>query len=419
MVEHPILGFRSWTRLQDSVLAPCLPPYISYLQRHGYARHTIGHYLSSVAHFSRWLTRKRIGLELLDDRLLRHFLRVHLPSCDCPGRRKCALNFARAALRHLFKVLRAHGRIRPRSVSFSTAIAEELTHLDTYLDEVCGLALATREKHLHHVRDFLVHQFGTGRINASRLQPSHVLHFVAERSQGRNPATASTIASSVRTYLRFRLFGGDHTEALIAAMPKVAVWPLQRVPRGLSQGQLTQFLNAFDRRSASGRRGYAMARLLADLGLRLGEVVRLQLDDLNWHEGTLRIRGAKGKRVDVLPLPVQTGQALVDYLRFGRPKTQSRALFVRHRAPLDQPISPAVVCSAVKMAYAKCGWPSTSMSTHLLRHTVASRMLSGGASLKDIADVLRHRSLDTTMIYAKVDFNRLAAVVTPWPGDRS
>jgi site-specific recombinase XerD len=419
MVEHPILGFRSWSRLQDSVLAPCLPAYISYLQSHGYARHTIGHYLSSVAHFSRWLTRKRIALESLDDRLRRDFLLMHLPRCNCPGRRKCALNFARAALGHLFGVLRAEQRIRPRLVSFSNAIAQELSRLDTYLDEVCGRALATREGCLRHVRDFLVYQFGSGCIDLNRVHPIHVLRFVVERSQGRAPATAGTIASSIRTYLRFRLFGGDHTEPLIAAVPKVAAWPLQRVPKGLTEDQLTQFLNAFDRRTASGRRGYAMARLLADLGLRLGEVVRLQLDDLNWHEGTLRIRGAKGKRVDVLPLPEQTGQALVDYLRFGRPKTTSRALFVRHRAPLDQPISPAVVQSAVKLAYARCGWPSTSMSTHLLRHTVASRMLRGGASLKDIADVLRHRSLDTTMIYATVDFNRLAAVITPWPGGRS
>ena len=245
-----------------------------------------------------------------------------------------------------------------------------------------------------------------------------MLRFVVERSTGLNPATASTIASSVRTYLRFRIFGGDHTEALIAAVPKVAVWPLERVPKLLTQDQLTQVLNAFDRQTASGLRGYAMARLLADLGLRLGEVVRLQLEDFDWHEGTLHIRGTKSRRVDILPLPVPTGQALVDYLRFGRPKTQSRALFVRHRAPLDRPISPEGVCSAVKLAYARCGWPSSSMSTHLLRHTVASRMLGGGASLKDIADVLRHRSLDTTMIYAKVDFKRLAAVVAPWPGDR-
>lgn len=418
-MDEDRLGVRSWRELEESVLAASRQAYIGYLQSHGYALHTIGHYLASVAHFSRWLTRKRIRLDQIDENLVCQFISVHLPDCDCPGRSKCALNFTRAALKHLLKVLRAEGRIPPRSSLLPSAIVEELGRLDSYLDEIRGLAASTRCNHLDHVRDFLVDQYGNRRIDPSRIKPSHVLHFVVEGSKGCNPSTAGAIASSVRVYLRFRQFGGDPTEALIAAVPKVTVWSMARVPRLLTQGQLAQFLNAFDTKTASGRRDYAMARLLVDLGLRVGEVARIQLDDVDWHEGTLRIRAAKGRRVDLLPLPVQTGRALVNYVRFGRPQTVSRALFVRHRAPLDRPVSSAVVRSAVRLAYARCGWPSASMGTHLLRHTVASRMLANGASLKDIADVLRHGSLDTTMIYSKVDFSSLAAVVAPWPGRRS
>lgn len=418
-MEAGQLGVRSWRQLDDSVLAASRPAYVGYLQSHGYALHTIGHYLASVAHFSRWLSSKRIRLDQIDENLVRQFISVHLPSCDCPGRRKCALNFTRAALKHLLKVLRADGRIRPPPLRLPGTIVDELNHLDVYLDEIRGLAASTRRNHRDCVHDFLIYQFGSRRIDMCRIKPADVLHFVVERSTGHAPSSAGAIASSVRVYLRFRQFSGDDIEALMAAVPKVAVWSMARVPKLLTQAQLAQFLNAFDTQTASGRRDYAMARLLVDLGLRVGEVAALQLADVDWHEGTLRIRAAKCKRVDLLPLPALTGRALIDYVRFGRPQTASRALFVRHRAPFDRPVTPAVVCSAIRLAYARCGWPSTSMGTHLLRHTVASRMLGNGASLKDIADVLRHRSINTTMIYTKVDVRRLAAVVSPWPGSRS
>ncbi|WP_408519093.1 tyrosine-type recombinase/integrase [Paraburkholderia madseniana] len=115
-------------------------------------------------------------------------------------------------------------------------------------------------------------------------------------------------------------------------------------------------------------------------------------------------------------MPAQTGRAIVDYLRFGRPRTDSRALFVRHRAPRDEPVGPSLVRNAVRCAYARCGLAHRWTGTHVLRHSAASRLLRGGASLKDIADLLRHRSVNTTTIYVKVDLPRLAAVALPWPG---
>ncbi|KAE8753433.1 tyrosine-type recombinase/integrase [Paraburkholderia madseniana] len=413
------MGVRSWYQLEDSVLAASRHAYVDYLRGHGYALHTIGHYFACLAHFSHWLTCSGIELDQIDEDLIRQFISVHLPDCDCPGRKVCALNFTRAALRHLLKMLRAQGRIQPRSSSLPGTIVDELHRLDAYLDETCGLAASTRRNHHDCIRDFLVHQFGDRRIDMSRVKPQDILHFVVERSKELSPTSAGALAGSLRTYLRYRQFTGDQTRTLIAAVPKVAVWSMARVPRLLTKDQIVQFLHAFDTRTSSGRRDYAMARLLVDLGLRVGEVAALQLSDVDWREGTLRIRAAKCKRVDFLPLPVQTGRALADYVRYGRSQTAGRALFVRHRAPFDLPVTPAVVCSVVRLAYARCGWPGTSMGTHLLRHTVASRMLSNGASLKDIADVLRHRSLNTTMIYSKVDFRRLAAIAAPWPEGES
>jgi integrase len=157
-----------------------------------------------------------------------------------------------------------------------------------------------------------------------------------------------------------------------------------------------------------------MVRCLADLGLRAAEVARLQLDDLDWQSGTLRVAYSKSRRTDLLPLPAETGRAIADYLHDERPPTANRAVFVRHVAPYDEPIGRGVVQRAVREAYRRCGWTRTRV--HTLRHSVASRLLRQGRPLKEIADVLRHRSLDTSAIYAKVDDVRLAAIALPWPG---
>jgi integrase len=144
-----------------------------------------------------------------------------------------------------------------------------------------------------------------------------------------------------------------------------------------------------------------MVRCLVDLGLREREVVSLELDDIDWEAGTLRIRKGKSLRVDVLPLPHTTGRAIAAYLRSERPNTVNRRVFVRHVAPADEPIRPDVVRNTVRLAYRRCGLPYTRV--HILRHTLASRLLETGGTLKEVADMLRHRDLDTSMIYAKVD----------------
>ena len=207
----------------------------------------------------------------------------------------------------------------------------------------------------------------------------------------------------------------DRVDAFIAAIPTVACWRLASLPSHLTPDETARFLNAFDRRHASGQRGYAMARCLVDLGLRACEVAALQLDDLNWQDGTVRLGAGKSRRADVLPLPVLTGRAIVEYLRQARPPSTSRAVFVRDRAPRDAPITTEIVRYAVRMAFARCGLGARYTGTHVLRRTTAAQMRWAGASLKQIADVLRHRSLDTTTIYTKIDRPQLATVAAPWP----
>jgi integrase/recombinase XerD len=406
---------RHWIR--NSPINPVIENYISDLMNRGYSESTIRAYAHSVAHFSYWLSNNKIRLNRLNETIKKRFLYEHLPACDCPSPCKRSLIDVRAALEHLLEVLRSNGLIGASPRPYTKSLGEELKRYDAYLRDVCGLASNTRISRIQHAREFLRYRFGRYPIAVSRITSNDIQRFILRYGEGYKVGTVQVVCCAVRSYLRFRALGGDATTTLIAAVPSVAQWRLSTLPKALAPNDVERLLNTFDRSTPTGLRGYAIARCLADLGMRASEVARIQLDDVNWREGTLQIKG-KGGRVDILPLPVKTGEALVNYLRRGRPATQSRALFVRHRAPFDLPVGPSIVRSAMRPAFAHCNL-NPGMGTHVLRHTAASRMLAAGASLKEIADILRHRNLDTTTIYTKIDLSRLAPLAASWPGRSS
>lgn len=205
-------------------------------------------------------------------------------------------------------------------------------------------------------------------------------------------------------------------EALIAAIPQAARWRLDSLPEYLNQEELVRLTAAFEQADPQRQRDHAIVRCLLDLGLRSFEVAALRLEDIDWKNATLTVRVGKSHRVDILPLPAATGNAIAAYLHKARPATESRAVFVRHRAPLDVPVDAGVIRSVVRQAAARSGLADPLHGPHRLRHSAATRMLQGGTTLKEIADILRHRSLDTTAIYAKVDLTRLSAIAQHWPG---
>lgn len=417
MLDH-FVSHRNIGWLRNSVLGPIADAYINHLVHLGYSDQSIRTYANSVAHFAHWLKKENVELGHLNESMIDRFLYVHIPVCDCSKRCRRTLFGVRAALNHLLKILRAERKTPPYAPAVPCQIAEELAQYEAYLQEVCGLAQETQVNRVRYARAFLLHQFGRRPIAMKNVKPRDILHFMAQYSEGFKPSTAQITACALRNYLRFRAFLGDYTAPLIAAVPGVAQWRLATVPKALPPGDIKRLLNAFDRTTSIGLRDYAMARSLVDLGLRASEVARLQIDDLNWRAGTMKIKGTKGQRVQLLPLPNQTGEAIVDYLRRGRPATKSRALFVRHRGGVNCPVSAGVVCCRIRIASVRCNI-NPSIGAHVLRHSAACRMLRGGASLKGIADVLRHRRLDTTMIYAKVDLVRLARIAAPWPGRSS
>ncbi|REE07582.1 site-specific recombinase XerD [Paraburkholderia sp. BL27I4N3] len=419
MIRQVVSEVVACNRARYGALEPVVGAFEEYLVRRGYAGITVENYLQCASHFGRWLTSQRIALDHIDEAALHRFLTVHLPVCHCCKPSPRTLANLRRALRNLLRMLRAEGIIPPRSVPVSRFVHDELQLFDAYLKDVQGLAPATRLYRLRYVREFLLARFGWEPIALERIKPDDIYRFVTDRAEGCQPRTAGIIGDCLRSYLRFRRIQGDPTEPLISAVPRVAYWRLAALPDSLTDSELAVLVKSFDRTRPTGRRDYAIVRCLVDLGLRASEVASIQLDDLDWREGTLRIAKAKAKRTTLLPLPVETGRAISDYLRFGRPSTASRALFVRHRAPRDEPVGPSLVRNAVRCAYARCGHAERWTGTHVLRHSVASRLLREGASLKDIADLLRHRSVNTTTIYLKVDLPRLNAVALPWPGRRT
>jgi len=391
--------------------------YIHYLTERGYARETVECYFMSVAHFVHWISQQDIAFFDISEAIIDRFLYGHLPHCRCAPQCRRTRTDVRAAVKH-FSAMLDDARPQQQTPGIPAVIAAELANFRRHLVEVRGLCESTWTVRLRHVHEFLSDRFGTGPILISQLLPADVVSFVMRRTRGLAPGAVKSIGISLRGYFLFKAICGTSTTTLIAALPRVARWRLAGLPQTLSSAEIKQLLSAFDRDSATGMRDYAITRCLLDLGLRRAEVARLCLDDIDWRAGMLSIHG-KGKRIDVVPLPRSTGQAIVKYLQHGRPPTTRREVFVRHRPPLNAAANIDIVRNAVRYAAERCGLQQRIRGTHIFRHTMACRMVQSGAPLKNIADLLRHRNLDTTTIYAKVDLPSLRRVALPWPGRRS
>lgn len=286
-----------------------------------------------------------------------------------------------------------------------------------YLRRERGLADATLDNYLPVVEKFLSARFGDGPLELERLGIQDVTRFVLSHLRRLSPKRAQLSLSALRGFFRFLNQRGALVTDLASAVPTVANWRLSEVPKFIAPQQVEQLLLGCDQDRLVGQRDYTVLLLLARLGLRAGEVVHLQLDDIDWRVGLLHVRGKGGYR-DALPLPVEVGEALAAYLRHGRPRCSTRRVFVRARAPYTGFASSVAIDSIVRRALKRAGLEPPRKGAHLLRHSLATGMLRGGASLAEIAQLLRHRRAQTTEIYAKVDPVALGALAQPWPGER-
>ncbi|MGH3837993.1 MAG: site-specific integrase [Pseudonocardiaceae bacterium] len=390
-------------------LAPHAAGFRQELARQGYTPHSTSDQLQLMAHASRWLESAGLGVHELDPARVAGFL-AHRRA------ESYTLWLSAKAMVPILDYLRDLGVV-PAPTPLAPATEAEQLHerYRAYLVQERGLAAGTVACYLHVARLFFTARAVQGALQLDRLSAAEVTEFVLAECAPRSVGSAKYIVCGLRSLLRY-LYVTGHTDAqLDAAVPKVAGWRLAALPVTFGRAEVERLLASCDRRSTFGRRDYAVLTLLARLGLRAGEVAALELTDLDWHAGELVVRG-KGSRTERLPLPVDVGEALAGWLRRGRPRCACATVFTRVRAP-HRGLTTSGVSAIVRAACIRAGLPD--IHAHRLRHTAATEMLRAGASLPEVGQVLRHASVLSTAIYAKVDRNRLRGLALPWPGTAS
>jgi integrase/recombinase XerD len=279
-----------------------------------------------------------------------------------------------------------------------------------------GLREQTLDGYERLVRLFVRAALGEDPIDPSGLSGGDVVGFVVAMQARFSPCSMKAVRTALRSFFRFLRVEGLCDQQLELAVPRVAHWRLSTLPRYLTDVQLARLLASLDASTPCGRRDRAIVLCLASLGLRPGELASLRLEDIDWRGGSVLLRERKTRHGAVVPLPRDAGRAIVAYLRDGRPATDERRVFVQHTGVgRGRPLSGNTVSSVVVRALDRAGIQSPLAGAYVLRHTVASRLVRRGASLKEVADFLGHRSLDTTAIYAKLDLVALREVALPWP----
>ena len=379
--------------------------YLAEMRRLGYARNTIDDHRALMRRLSRWLEGQGLEAADLTTEVAESFM---LALRDSDGRWQPTLN----TLVPLLGYLRECGAAPVVVASIATSPTELLLiRYRDYLADERGLTDGTIGHYLTAARLFLSVQSPDGVLDLAALSVPEVLGFVTGRCPDLSVAGATGLLGGLRAFLRFAHLDGWTIVPLAQVVPSAAGWSLSSLPRGLPAEDVRRMLAGCDRKRGTGRRDYAILTVLVRLGLRAGEVAALRLDDVDWRGGQIVVRG-KGHREERMPLPVDVGEVIVDYLQHGRPVSPDRALFLKAHAPI-RALTPDAVSEVVRASSERAGLPG--VGAHRLRHTAATQMLRGGAALSEVTQALRQHSAATTAIYAKIDHAQLVALVQPWP----
>lgn len=384
-----------WERLHAGPLGPHVDAFVALLEEQGYCHDHIAIQLRTAATLTCWLQRQGDTTTALSRDGLARYARSRL---------RCGpLHHGEAAaLRKLLEFLRIRGIVAAEPAGQPAgAVQEVAAAFERYLANERGLSRATVENYLPIVQQFLPACFGRGPIRWAALTPADVTRFVQQQARAGSMGRTRLIVTRLRVFLQYLRFQGVIATDLAACLPSVATWSLAGVPKGLAPGQVQQILAHCDRRTVRGRRA--------------SEVVGLTLDDLDWEGGRLALR-SKGGQPDQLPLPADVGAAVAAYLQRGRPPCTTRRLFLRLLAPWGPLTDASSISVLVARHWAAAGVQAPHTGAHVFRHTLATDLLRHGASLAEIGALLRHRSVNTTALYAKVDFAALRPLALPWPG---
>jgi site-specific recombinase XerD len=360
----------------------------------------------AIARFSNWLQTRQLDLHQVDDGAVERFLRRD------PG---IVHSGEAAPLRRILAMLREMGLTPAKAPEARNCQQRRIDEYRRYLLQERGLAEASLLNYVPFIEQLLSDRFTLSEMNLSELTARDVTRFLQLHAGQLSHGRARLLVTALRSFLRYLRHQGEIPVDLAGCVPSVAAWSLSSVPKFLPAGSVQQVLDHCERDTPEGRRNYAVLLLLARLGLRACEIVSLSLDDIDWGNGRLTVR-CKGGRWAQLPLVSDVGEAIAVYLRSGRPRCVCRNVFLRHRAPIRGFADSTTVSSIVRRALIRSGIDSTRKGAHLFRHTLATDLLRNGASLDEIGELLRHRSPNTTAVYAKVDLSALRTLALPWPG---
>lgn len=393
------------------VLAVQITPFIAGLETAGYAANTLCTKRAALRRFVAWRERLKPPGSQPDESEVAEFMSN---SCQLGPSHRCLASTALSAfLEHLRRceIITTHAPKPPETASS----ALEKRYAD-FLRNEKGLAELSLLVYLPLVPDLLCYLGKRqGTTSVRRLDAPILRAFLLERARDRSSECVRLLATSLRSFLRFLHAQGEIRHDLTGAIPTVRRWAQPGIPKKLTPAEVNRVLDATDRATATGRRDYAILLLLAKLGLRSSEVLSLELGNIRWRTGEVLIRG-KGRRQDLLPLPRDVGSAIARYLQVDRGVRPTERVFLRTNAPRVPLTGPASIGHIVRRAMVQAGVDHPKhIAAHLFRHTLASRMLQKGANLRDISEVLRHRTPSTTELYAKIDMRSLNEVVRPWP----
>ena len=393
-------------RLRVGPLAPYLDAYLKHIEQEGFLPSSAPMQMYAIARFSKWLCDQSFDLRHVDEATIRRFLERD------PGVVHSAES---ATLCRLLVMLRRVGVTLAKAPEPRNGQQRFIDGYRCYLFQERGLAVATSVYFLRFAEEFLSHRFGNGDLKLPDLCAQDVVSFVQNRAHQLSPGRAKLLVTALRSLLRYMQYQEQISMDLARCVPPIAMWSLSDLPKFLPAGAVHRLLDHYARETPQGKRNYAVLLLLARLGLRACEIVALELNDIDWNNGRITIRG-KGGHMAQMPLLSDVGEAIALYLRFGRPRCSCRRVFLRHRAPLRGFAHSITVSSIVRRALIDAGIDSPRKGAHLFRHTLATDLLRQEASLDEIGELLRHQSPSTTSIYAKVDLTALRTIALPWPG---
>jgi site-specific recombinase XerD len=410
MLSHFFQAPARIREIRSNPSAALIEGFADYLFQNGYAEMSARRHIRSAEHIVRWATRRDLPISELDDRVLKRFGN-HFKQCRCGRYCRCnrlrIVSGARLFLKHTQGIDMAARRLTADANS-KPALLESFCrwmreHRGTSEPALCAYSLPLRQ---------LIRCFGE---DPAKLDAKSLRKFVLSQTRNVGPAMAKRCTTALRMFLRFLIAEGRCRGGLLGAIPALAHWRLSSLPRYLTPDTVECVIDSCDVSSPVGMRDRAILLLLARLGLRAGDIVRMRLEDIDWKGAWVHISG-KSRRQTRLPLTQEVGDAIVLYLQRGRPRSDRETLFLRARAPFRGFRSHVTVSMivATAMRRARITRPGRG-AAHLLRHSVASSMLWQGASLQEISALLRHQSIETTQIYAKIDVTALQQIAQPWP----